>query len=280
MSRSEIGPPSPAVGATTHPTRLQARVIETLVLAASTLGVRLLGVMLLFASAGSASSPTAALGVVAAIFDATLFVWAGLVVAVQFGMPRASRQWRWALVVIAAPVAALLCALPGALSGALGGIGAANPITWINGTVFTIVVGLGVVVAAACLDRERRSLRGGAAALLAIGSLLTLVLMWQSIDVYFTLWGAPVTVTEADGNRYLITAGAAAASLLGAVALAIATHRRGLIITATVVAAIGLLIAFTVQVPQGRFLPDPPPPPVDRSYNGCMGEGDPNCVGG
>ncbi|MDQ0895013.1 hypothetical protein [Agromyces ramosus] len=280
MSRSELVPSSTGIGATTHWTPLQERAIETLVVVASTLGVRLLGVVLLVGSTGSANSPALALSVIGAVFDATLFVWAGLAVAVQFGMLRASRPWRWALVVLAAPAAALLSALPGVLSGALGGAGAANPVTWINGTVFTIVVGLGVVIAAACLSRERRSLAGGAAALLTIGSLLTLVLMWQFLDVYFTIWGAPVTVTEADGNRYLINAGAAAGSLLGAVALAIAAHRRGLIIATSVVAAIGLIVAFTVQVPQGRFIPDPPPPPAERSNNGCMGEGDPNCVGG
>lgn len=280
MSRPEIAPPSPTVPVGPHRTPLQARAIESLVLVASALGVRLVGVLLLFGSAGSANSAAAATGMVGAIFDPTLFVWVGLVAAVQFGMRRAPRPRRWMLVVLAAPTATLLRALFGSLPGVFTWSWVADPITWISGTIFTIVVGLGVVIAAACLSRERRAMAGGAAALLAIGSLLTLVLMWQFLDVYFTILGAPVTVTEADGDRYLITAGVAAAALVGAVALAIAIRRRGRIILASVIAAIGLLITFAVQVPQGRFIPDPPPPPTEREYTPCFGEGDPNCVGG
>lgn len=282
MSRPEIAPPSPTVPAAPHRTPLQARAIETLVLVASALGVRLVGVVLLSGSAGSANSAAGVLDMVGAIFDAILFVWVGLIAAVQFGMRRATRRSRWALVVLAAPTAALLCALLGMLPGVLVGFGppVTDPTTWINGVVFTIVVGLGVVIAAAGLSRERRAMASSAAALLAIGSLLALVLMWQFLDVYFTLWGAPVTVTEADGDRYVITAGVATAALIGAVALAISVRRRSLIITASVLAAIGLIITFATQVPQGRFIPDPPPPPAERPYAPCFGEGDPNCVGG
>lgn len=279
---SPSGIVSPTATAAPQRTPLHARAIETVALVASVAGVRLVGVLLLSASSWSASSPTAALGMVSAIFDATLLVWVGLVAAVQFGMRRAPRSRRWMLVALAAPVAALLCAFFGSLPGPLAGFGSplANPIALIDGTIFTMVVGLGVVIAAACLAPDRRAMAASAAVLLAIGTLLALVLVWQFFDVYFTLWGVPITVTEAHGDRYLVTATAAVAAFVGALALAISVRRRALTVTAWTLTMIGLVISFAAQVPQGRFIPDPPPPPAERPYTPCFGEGDPNCVGG
>lgn len=281
MSPSPIAPP-PTEAAAAQRTPARARAIETLVLVASVVGVRLVGVLLLSASSWSVDATRGPFGELGAVFDVTLLLWVGLVAAVQFGMRRARRSWRWTLVVLAAPAAVLVSSIIASIPAMLSGLGPrfASLLTVIEGIIFLIVVGLGLVIAAACLAGKRRAISGSAAVLLAVGSLLALVLLWQFFELYFVLWWTPPAVTEEHGIRYLVTAGAAAAALLGALALAIAARRRGLIITAGALAAAGLIVAFALQVPQGRFIPDPPPPPAERSYTPCFGEGDPGCVGG
>ena len=85
----------------------------------------------------------------------------------------------------------------------------------------------------------------------------------------------------ADENRYLVAAALTLSALVGAVVFAAISRRRGLIITACVIGCLGLVITFAVPVPADRFTPEPQPAPVDPGGGGgCMGEGDPYCVGG
>jgi hypothetical protein len=266
----------------------RARAVETLVLAASVVALRALGLLLLVASSYGFGSLDSLVPFVSLILDANLLVWILLVVAVQFGFRSMRRPGRWALVVAAAPVAVVVATAARTLPGNPGaGIGAVmgNSPAWIDAGILTLVVALAVVFAASLLGGargERRVTAAAAAGLLALGGLLTLVLVYQAFVTYFTLWGAPVEVTQADADRYLITAGITLVAFVAALVLAVLSRRRGLVITASIVGCLGLIIAFAVQVPAGRFVPGPPPAPaMDEQPGGaCFGEGDPNCVGG
>ncbi|GAA1752078.1 hypothetical protein [Agromyces humatus] len=262
---------------------LRARVIETVVLVASVVVLRLLGVLLLVVSSSGLGSIGAPYPLVAMVVDPNLLAWVALTAAVQFGLRTMRRPGRWALIVLAVPVAVLLAtALRSPSSLARAGLGAvlANPVGWIDAGILTVVVVLGIAFTAAFLSRERRTSARIAGGLLALGGLLTLVLAWQAFETYFTLFGSEPVVTPADGDRYLVTAALTLGAYVGAIVFAAVSRRRGLIITACIVGCLGLIVAFAVPVPADRFFPEPAAPADAPRGPTCMSEGDPNCIGG
>lgn len=262
---------------------VRARAVETGLLVASVVALRLVGVLLLVASSYGLGSIDALFPLVAMVADPNLLAWIALTAAVQFGLRSMRRPGRWALIVLAAPVAVLLAtalrSLPG-LAGAGFGAVLGNGIAWLDAGILTVVVALAVAFSAAFLGRERRRSATIAGGLLALGGLLTLVLVWQAFETYFTLFGSQPVVTPADEDRYLVTAAIALAALVGAVVFAAVSRRRGLIITSCVVGCLGLIVAFAVPVPADRFIHEPPPAPDGGGGSSCYGPGDPNCIGG
>jgi hypothetical protein len=263
---------------------VRARAVETGVVVASVVALRLLGVLLLVASSFEVYSIDALLTLVAMTLDPNVLVWIALAAAVQFGLRSMRRPGRWALIVLAAPVAVLLAtalrSIPG-LAGAGFGAVLGNGIAWLDAGILTAIVALGIGFSAAFLGRQRRRSATIAGGLLALGGLLILVLVWQAFETYFTLFGSPVEVTPAQENRYVVTAALTLVALVGAVVFAAVSRRRGLIIASCVVGCLGLVVAFAVPVPADRFIPDPAPAPVERGGGStCMSPGDPNCIGG
>ena len=262
---------------------VRARAVETLVLVASVVVLRLVGVLLLVASSYGLGSFDALFPLVAMVADPNLLAWIVLTAAVQFGLRSMRRPGRWALIVLAAPLAVLLAtalrSLPSlATAGFVGVLG--NGIAWIDAGILTAVVALAVAFSAAFLGRERRRSARISGVLLALGGLLTLVLAWQAFETYFTLFGSVPEVTPADEDRYLVTAALALVALVGAVVFAALSRRPGLIITSCIVGCLGLVVAFAVPVPADRFIPEPPPAPDGGGGSSCYGPGDPNCIGG
>lgn len=262
---------------------VRARAVETLVLVASVVVLRLLGVLLLVASSYGLGSIDALFPLVAMVADPNLLAWIVLTAAVQFGLRSMRRPGRWALIVLAAPVAVLLAtalrSFPG-LEGAGFGAVLGSGIAWIDAGILTAVVALAVAFSAAFLGRERRRSARIAGVLLALGGLLTLVLLWQAFETYFTLFGSQPVVTPADEDRYLVTAALTLVALVGAVVFAVVSRRPGLIITSCIVGCLGLIVAFAAPVPADRFIPEPPPERDGGGGSSCYGPGDPNCIGG
>ncbi|GAA1805626.1 hypothetical protein [Agromyces neolithicus] len=256
---------------------------ETVVLVASVVVLRLLGVLLLVLSSYGLGSTDMLLPLIAMVADPNLLVWIALTAAVQFGLRLMRRPGRFALIVLAAPVAVLLATVVRSLPGLIGtGLGAVlgNGIAWIDAGILTAVVALGIAFTAAFLSRGRRTPARIAGGLLALGGLLTLVLVWQLFETYFVIWGGPVTATPAQEDRYLVTAALTAVAFVAAIVFAAVSRRRSLIITSCIVGGLGLIIAFAAQVPTGRFFPEQAPPVEAPRGPTCMGEGDPNCIGG
>ena len=263
---------------------LRARAIETVVLVASVIVLRLVGVLLLVASSYELGSIDALFPFVAMVADPNLIVWIALAAAVQFGLRSMRRPGRWALILLAAPVAVLLAsAARGLLSLAPAGFAAAlgSGVAWIDAGILTAVVALGIAFTAAFLGRGRRRSARIAGGLLALGGLLTLVLVWQAFEVYFVLFGSEPVITQADEDRYLVTAALTLGALVGAVVFAAVSRRLALIVTACIVGCLGLIVVFALPVPADRFTPQPAPVPAEPGGgSGCMSPGDPNCVGG
>jgi hypothetical protein len=202
---------------------------------------------------------------------------------VQFGLRAMHRPGRWALIVLAAPVAMLLVTVVRSIpSFASAGLAAllGNGIGWIDAGILTAVLALGMAFTVAFLGRERRTSARIAGALLALGGLLTLVLVWQAFETYFTLFGSEPVITPEQEDRYLVTAALTLVAFVGAIVFAAVSRRRGLIIASCIVGCLEVIVAFAVPVPADRFRPEPPPPPAEHHYAPCFGEGDPNCVGG
>ena len=262
---------------------VRARAIETVVLVASVVVLRLLGVLILVISSYGLGSTDVLFPLLAMVADPNLLVWIALVAAVQFGLRSMRRPGRWALIVLAAPVAVFVATAVRSLPSLAGaGLGAVlgNGIAWIDAGILTAVVALGIAFTAAFLARERRTSARIAGGLLALGGLLTLVLAWQAFETYFVLFGSEPVVTPADEDRYLVTAALTLVACVGAIVFAAVSRRRGLIITSCIVGCLGVIVAFAVPVPADRFMPEPAPPVEDGNYRPCFGEGDPNCIGG
>ncbi|WP_157415440.1 hypothetical protein [Agromyces allii] len=263
---------------------LRPRLVETAVIVASVVVLRAVGLLLIVLSSSGLNSFDVLPRLVVMVVDWNLLVWVALAAAVQLGLREMRRPGRWALILAAVPVAVLIAtavrSLPGSLGlGFVGVLG--NGIAWLDAGILTVVVALGLAFTAAALGRERRTSARIAGVLLALGGLLTLVLLWQAFETYFALFGSTPDVTDADANRYVVTASITLGVLVGAIVFAAISRRRGLIITACIAACLGLIVAVAVPVPYDRFAPAPELVPVDPGgVNGCMGEGDPNCVGG
>ena len=262
---------------------LRARAVETVVLAASVVVLRVLGVLLLVISSYGLGSTDALFLLLAMVADPNLLVWIALVAAVQFGLRSMRRPGRWALIVLAAPVAVFVATavrgLPG-LAGAGFGTVLGNGIAWIDAGILTAVVALGIAFTAAFLSPGRRKSARIAGGLLALGGLFTLVLAWQAFETYFVLFGSEPVVTPADEDRYLVTAALTLVAYVGAIVFAAVSRRRGLIITSCIIGCLGVIVVFAVPVPADRFAPEPAPPVEEGNYRPCFGEGDPNCIGG
>ena len=208
------------------------------------------------------------------VADPNLLVWIALAAAVQFGLRSMRRPGRWALIVLAAPVAVFVATAVRSLPGLAGaGLGAVlgNGIAWIDAGILTAVVALGIAFTAAFLSPGRRTSARIAGGLLALGGLLTLVLVWQAFETYFTLFGSEPVVTPADEDRYLVTAALTLVAFVGAIVFAAVSRRRGLIITSCIVGCLGVIVAFAVPVPADRFMPEPAPPVEDGNYRPCFG---------
>jgi hypothetical protein len=135
-------------------------------------------------------------------------------------------------------------------------------------------------IQSAAPGHRNRAWRIVAAALLTVGGALGLLLFVQWFEVYFTIWETPV-VSEADGTRYLWTAGTALVLLAAAIVLAAIRRERRRGILGGVLLVVTVLFAILFQVPEDRWLPEPANPvPDNTEYLPCFGEGDPNCLGG
>ncbi|MGI9822818.1 hypothetical protein [Agromyces sp. Marseille-Q5079] len=267
--------------ATDRPTfELRARVVETVVLVASVVVLRMLGVLLMVASSNTPGSLEMVIPLIAMSLDPNVLVWIALVCAVQFGLRSMGRPGRWALIVLAAPVAAVVVnAVRGIPSLADQGLGAlfGSVVAWIDAGVLTLVVAF----TAAVLGRERRTSSRIAGVLLALGGLLTMLLVWQWIAANLSIWATRPPPTPEQENLYVVTATLTLGALVGAIVFAAISRRRGLIISSCIVGCLGLVITFAVPVPADRFAPEPAPAPTERGGgHSCMSPGDPNCVGG
>ncbi|MET4157113.1 hypothetical protein [Agromyces sp. PvR057] len=266
---------------------LRARGVETVVLVASVVVLRLLGVLLMVASSSGLDSFDAFIPLVAMVVDPNVLVWIALAAAVQFGLRSMGRPGRWALIVLAAPVAVVVVnAVRSIPSLGAAGLGAlfGNPVAWIDAGILTLLVALGIAFTAAALGGERRTSSRIAGVLLALGGLLTLLLVWQWIAANLVIWASRPTPTPEQENLFLVTAAVTLGALVGAIVFAALSRRRGLIVASCIVGCLGLVITLAVPVPTDRFAPEPPPAPTEPAEPGgghsCMSPGDPNCVGG
>lgn len=229
-------------------------------------------------------------GVVNVFLDWGVLAWVVLVAVVTVWRSSDPASTRTRLYVVAAAIGGLvsLGALAIPMFAALGGaemmILFVPQLTIRAGTVL-VAGAIGALAAAGVLQSRapipRRVLTGTGIAALVIGGTLIPTLFWQFLDLYFTLFGAEVTVTEADGTRYLVTAAFAIALPIVAAVVGGILRVRSLLGWGIAVAILALLAAFVLQVPPGRFWVDPGGgPPINDDYVPCFGEGDPNCVGG
>src|SRR5688572_21676431 len=153
-----------AAGAAVAPDRtrfdVRARVIETVVLVASVVVLRLLGVLLLVVPSYGFGSIDVLLSLARIVADPNLLVWIALVAAVQFGLRSMRRPGRWALIALAAPVAVVVTSavrsFPSLAGGGLVAV-LGNGIAVIDAGIFTAVVALGIAFTAAFVSPGRRT---------------------------------------------------------------------------------------------------------------------------
>jgi hypothetical protein len=217
-------------------------------------------------------------------------LWALAVVWIAGAVRSGTPQRRAQLATAAAPVAACLAILleywP--VLSTMGGALIFGVFRWgIDIVWFTVCAGIGSFTAVALTGRlgrvptwRRMSVLTGPVLTVAGGALI-LALLVQWLDVYFTLWNTEPVVTEADGWRYVWTAGSAVTLLAAAAVVNAMRGRRSLTVLSGTLLATALLAALLFAVPADRwFPPTPDPAPVNDDYVPCFGEGDPNCVGG
>ncbi|QCB94503.1 DUF6234 family protein [Cellulomonas shaoxiangyii] len=111
---------------------------------------------------------------------------------------------------------------------------------------------------------------------LTLGAILVAAVFVQWWDVYFSI-GVPANApTEAEANRYVVTAGAC---LLLLVVGTVAARRYVLTAFGMVPFVVGVAVAALFAVPSDRWEREPPPPPADRPI--CRsGGGSDDCPGG
>ena len=118
-------------------------------------------------------------------------------------------------------------------------------------------------------------LRVGAGAALAVGITLTVALVYQQLDVYFTFGGETVVPTDAQETRYVWTAGAGIVAMAASLVLALIIPSRPLGWCAFAGVVVALIVAGVFPVPQDRWRPDPPTYEMPDNYTPCYsGSGD------
>lgn len=127
----------------------------------------------------------------------------------------------------------------------------------------------------------RRSLvRPLASLCLTVGAILVLVLLGQWRDVYFAIGGPGNVATDAEENRYVITATACLLLLVVGTGAAIATRRYVLTALGVVLFVVSVGVAAVFAVPPNDWEREPPPPPpADRPICRSGGASD-DCPGG
>ncbi|MFS0704280.1 DUF6234 family protein [Cellulomonas sp. 179-A 9B4 NHS] len=119
----------------------------------------------------------------------------------------------------------------------------------------------------------RRSLvRPLASLCLTVGAMLIVTLFGQHFAVYFSIGGPGNVATEAEQNRYVVTATACLVLLVIGTGAAIATRRHVLTALGMVLVVVGVVVAVGFAVPPHDWERDPPPPPADRPI--CRSGGD------
>ncbi|MFF2371236.1 hypothetical protein [Agromyces sp. NPDC058110] len=260
---------------------LRTRAIETVVLVASVVVLRALGVVLLVASSQIEGSIDILIPFVVMLFDLNLLVWIALTAAVQFGLRSMGRGGRWTLIVVAAPVAVMLAhAVRGiaslASSGLAGVLG--DPVSWTDAGILTLIVVLGIAFTGALLGRERRTSARISGWLIAVSWLLVMLLLWEALAAGLSTWGSSRSLIPEQENLYVVTAVLTFGTVVAGFVFAAVSRRPALIIIACAVGLLGLVIAIAMPVPADRFDPKPPPATVDPGGGGgCLGD---NCLGG
>ena len=254
--------------------------VEALVAGVVTLGVFVLGSVLLVGS-GSAE----ALGAVAA---AALLSWrtvlfAGGLAIVGLRMGGASPERRRMAFIVVAVLATLIDVIIGTLPGLLAG-GAPVVLTAVAWLLQLFAFGASAVIgalAAGLVVRGASRPRAAAVAtalLMLGGTAAALLLFLQYLEVYFTIWGEADPASAEQEARYLVTAGAALGLVLAGGVLAAVRRRKGAVLGSILLLVFTLVIAGVFAVPRDRWTPEPAPVEND-DYAPCFGEG-PNCVGG
>ncbi len=227
--------------------------------------------------------------VLSVFLDWGVLVWVVLVVATTAWRAADPPRTRARLYVAAAGIGALvgllILAAPSIAAMGIGALVFSLPQLTIREGTLLVAGAIGALAGAAIVSSRaplsRRVVTGAGVAALVIGGTLIVALFWQYIDIYFALFGTEVTVTDADGTRYLVTAALAITLLIVAAIIGGIRRVRSLLGWGIALAILALLAAFVLQVPAGRFWVDPGGgPPIDDDYVPCFGEGDPNCVGG
>lgn len=228
-------------------------------------------------------------GITALILSPQLLIWTLAVVTVglvgRHLTPRAVAVWALALAP-ASTFAGVLIAYPSTLSQPQTLLSPIFliPFVWrAAGLVGAAAVGVLAGLALRLRPADRLSARavasGAAVVLLVVGGVAVLALPAHWASVYFRIWSDPVVATPEQGDRYVAIAATAVASLLVALVAALCARRRAVAWLAAIAFAIALLAALVLQVPEGRFAPQPAPVDDGTPRPVCFGtSGD--CPGG
>lgn len=254
--------------------------IEALIAGTVTLGVFVLGSVLITGGASAQYLLTAASA--ALVSWRTVLYAVGLVlVAIRMAAAPSSRR-RVAFVVVALLATAVdlgISTLPAVFAG--GGGGVLLGVMWfLQLFAFGASAVVGAIASGLAVRGASRPRAGGVAtALLLLGGAgAALLLFLQYLEVYFTIWGESDRPSPGEEARYLITGGVALASGVAGIVVAAVRRRTGAVIAGIVVVLLTVVLAGVFAVPRDRWTP-PPAPVVDDDYAPCFGEG-PNCVGG
>ena len=112
-------------------------------------------------------------------------------------------------------------------------------------------------------------LRLAGAMALVVGIILAVALVYQQMDVYFTFGGETVVTTEAEGTRYVWTAGAGIFAMALCLALGLIVSSRPLGRCGFVGIIVVLVLAGVFPVPRDRWQPDPPTYDLPQNYTPC-----------
>lgn len=129
------------------------------------------------------------------------------------------------------------------------------------------------------VDSRSRLLRAGWGVALAAGAALALALVYQQIDVYFTIGGDSVVPTHAEKARYVwtATAGLSAVVLSLVLALIVPSGRRAWWSAAGIVVMV--IVAGVFAVPHDRWSREAPTYEPPTNYTPCY-SGSEDCGAG